>query len=235
MKEITLILISIFLMFSCSKDKEIEGTYKHKLCKYGPSCNYFDFNNDGTFCYNKISDRKQHKKFNGRWTLNNDTIYLVHNGFIQPDSTVVELTNNLKSNTTIISVNMLGSYEVGSKPDTLGVLWYVSLNGSKNYSQTDSLGNLEISKKHIDKIQIRDVFQNMGKKQLFRHKDSIFIIDAEVDEVKIYLSLRERESDDVKYMPKKFLKDDELLYPIDYTDDIEYLKRENNYYRLSEK
>jgi len=232
-----ILLLLIISISACSSpgsgDCELEGTYKHKSCKYASTCNYFEFFNDGTFRYNLILYSSQQKSFKGSWTLNKDTIHLKPYGFIFPDSTKVELLDNKESSKTNISINMLCGYEKGQKPDTLKVQWYVSLDGGIKYTSTDTKGNLSVKKQYIHKIKIRDIMQQMGQNKIFRNKDSIFEINAEVDEVNVFLALTERHPDELKYMPKKLFWKGHNLYPVDFINDIKYLKRERNYYQRS--
>ncbi len=234
MRNILLILI-IITLFSCNSKSTIEGRYKHKLCKTSLPCDYFDFFIDGTFIYNKILYSTQHKSFIGSWTIKNDTIKLEPNSYITPDSTKVELLDNKGSSETNISINMLGGYQTGEKPDNLKVTWYVSIDGGQKYTSTDTAGNLYIKKQYINEVRIKDIMQHAGGNKLFRNKDSTFTINSEVDEINIYLALTERYPDELKYMPKKLYLKSNKLYPVDYIKDVDYLNRENNYYKWTKE
>jgi hypothetical protein len=173
-----LFLLILITLSACSSDFQLEGTYKHKSCSFGSSCEYFEFFNDGRFRYNIISHTQSHDFFNGKWTRKADTIYLIPNKIIFPDSTVVETIVNKRDSKTNISICMLGGHEEGQKPDTSRVNWYVSLDGGDNYRSTDNSGNLSIKKQYIHKIKIQDIMEHMGQGKLFRHQDSIFYINA---------------------------------------------------------
>lgn len=230
MRNILILLLITF--YSCSEKTGIEGTYKHKLCSSSLSCEYFEFFKNGTFRYNKILETTQHKSFIGSWKIENDTVYLEPNSFITPDSTKVELLNNKNSSKTNISIGMLSGYQKGEKPDTLRVLWYVSIDGGIKYTSTDTAGNLTMKKQYIHDIKIHDIMQETAHTKIFRNKDSLFVINAEVDEINIYLALTERYPDELKYMPKKLYKKGNRLYLVDYIKDVDFLSRENNYYKM---
>ena len=230
MRNILLILI-ILTLSSCSTKSIIEGRYKHKSCKTSLPCDNFDFFNDETFIYHEILYSTQHKSFIGSWTIKNDTFNLEPNSYITPDSTKVELLNNKDGSKTNISINMLGGYQKGEKPDTLKVLWYVSIDGGHKYIMTDSIGNISIKKQYIHEIKIHDIMQETSNMKIFRNKDSVFVIDSEVDEINIYLALTERRPEELEYMPKKLYLQDNKLYPVDYIKDVKYLSREGNYYK----
>lgn len=232
-----ILLLLLITISACSRpgsgDYKLEGMYKHKSCKYGLTCNYFEFFSNGTFRYNIILQTSQHKSFNGSWTLSEDTIHLKPYGFLFPETTKVELLDNKESSQTNISISMLGGYEKGQKPDTSKVQWYIAFDDGVKYYGTDAKGNLSMKKQYIHKIKIRDVMQQMGQNKMFRNKDSIFEINAEVDEVNIFLSLTERHPDELKYMPRKLFGEGNKLYPVDYTKDIKQLSRAGNYYKRS--
>jgi len=223
------LLFFLIVLTACSSNSPFEGTYKHKICKYASTCYYFEFFNDGTFRYNVTGDMKRHKAFNGSWTFKQDTVYLEPEYFIFPDSTEVELLDNKESHKTDISISMLGGYENGQEPDTSRVMWYISLDGGTNYTSTDQMGKLSIKKQYIHKIMIRDVLQQMGQNQIFRHRDSIFEINAEVDEVNIFLALREKQPDELASMPRKLYWKGDNLIPVDFVNQSGH----NNYYTRS--
>ena len=226
---------TLFLLFisltACSDHSQLEGTFKHKHCKNTLTCEYFDFFNDSTFTYNKILHTSQHKSFNGSWTINKDTIHLKPYGFVFPDSSNLVLINDKETSKTNISINMIGGYERGQKPDTTKVQWYVSIDGGIKYSSTDKNGNLYIDKQYIKEVRIKDLMQHAGLNKLFRNKDSIFAINAEVDQINIFLALSERHPEELKYMPRKLFWKQNILYPVDFTQDVDNLKREKNYYK----
>jgi hypothetical protein len=223
-----LLLILLIALSACSNDIQFEGTYKHKSCKYALTCEYFDFFNDSTFTYNKILHTSQHKSFNGSWTINKDTVHLKPYGYVFPDSSNVVLNNDNETSKTNISINMIGGFERGQKPDTTKVQWYVSIDGGIKYKGTDTKGNLYIKKQYINEIRIKDIMQHAGQNKLFRNKDSIFIINAEADEINIFLALKERQPEELKYMPKKLYWKGNKLFPV-----YNHFPERGNYYKRS--
>lgn len=230
MKKI-LILLSITI-YACTKDYKLDGIYKFKSCNNTElTCDYFEIFKDGTFRYNIILDSKQHESFIGSWKIKQDTVFLELNPFVTPDSTNVLLLDNKCSSETNISVNMLSGYQEGEKPDTSKVQWYVSVDGGKKFISTDIKGNLSIKKQYIHEIKIHDIMQETAHMKIFRNKDSIFEINAEVDEIKIYLALTERYPDELDFMPKKLLWTGDKLYPIYCINNTIYKKKDGIYYR----
>lgn len=226
MRNILVLLIITLAACSNPVKYEFEGRYKHTYSDV-----YFDLFKDGTYRYTNVEDSNYQKSFNGTWKLKNNTVYLKPYDFIFPGSTKVELLNKEGSNKTKISINLLGGYEKGQEPDTLRTMWYVSINGNPEFTSTDRTGKISIDKQYIDKIEIKDKFQYSGLGKLFRHKDSILHINSKADEINIFLSISKRYPSEHKTMPRKLLWKDNVLYPIDYIEDIEFLRKSNNYYK----
>ena len=231
MKKFLLLLIVTF--YSCSTNAKLEGTYKFTNCGEDLDCNFFEFFENGTYRYNVILYTTQHKSFNGSWSLKNDTIFLKPYPYITPDSTKVELRDSYEDPKTNISINMLGTYEQGQKPDTLKVQWFVSLDNGVNYMSTDTLGKLSINKQYIRKIKIQDIMQHTSNSKLFANKDSIFEVNAKVNNINIYMALPEKYPEELEAMPRKLLWKENTLYPIDFEDNIIRLVSTRNYYKRS--
>lgn len=231
MKKIIFLLIIAF--YSCSTNAQIEGTYKYSSCGDALNCNYFEFFENGTYRYNVILYTTQHKSFNGSWSLKNDTIFLKPYAYITPDSTTVELRDSNDDSKTDISINMLCSYEQGQKPDTLRTQWYVSLDNGINYMSTDTLGKLSVNKQYIRIIKIQDIMQHTNNFKLFANKDSIFNVNAKVNNINIYMAMPERYPEELEAMPRKLLWKESIIYPIDFDENINRLVRMRIYYKRS--
>jgi len=230
---IVLILLLIVAFYSCSTNTKLEGTYKYTSCGEALDCNYFEFFENGTYRYNVILNTTQQKSFNGSWSLKNDTIILNPYPYIFPDSTKLELLNNIGDSKTNISINMLVGYEKGQKPDTLKVRWFVSLDNGANYVSTNDSGTLTINKHYIHKIKIRDIMQQSSNFKLFANKDSIFDVNAEVNNINIYMALTDRHPDELEFMPRKLFWKGNTLYPVDFDTNLIRLVSTRNYYKLS--
>lgn len=231
MKKIFLLLI--IALYSCSSNTKIEGTYKYSSCGDALNCNYFEFFENGTYRYNVILYTSQHKCFNGSWSHKNDTIFLKPYAYITPDSTRIEIRDCNDDSKTEISINMLGSYEQGQKPDTLRTQWYVSLDNGVNYISTDTLGKLSVNKQYIQKIKIQDIMQHTNNFKLFANKDSIFNVNAKVNNINIYMAMPDRYPEELEAMPRKLLRERNILYPIDFDENINRLDRMRIYYKRS--
>lgn len=225
-----ILILGLIVLTACSDNLKLEGTYKDKSCGITLTCSYFEFYKDGNYRYNYITQSKYHKKFNGLWELNGDTVYLKPHPYIFPDSSTVEILDSMNSPTTTVSVNMVGGYEKGQEPDTTRVQWYISFDDGKEFTSTDQNGKLIIEKQLIKSIIIQDLLQNMGGGRLFRHKDSIFEINSEADEINIFLALTRRVPDEIKDMPKKLYWEGNKLYPVDFVKNINSLWWNRNYY-----
>lgn len=70
---------------------------------------------------------------------------------------------------------------------------------------TDTLGKLSVNKQYIRIIKIQDIMQHTNNFKLFANKDSIFNVNAKVNNINIYMAMPERYPEELEAMPRKLL------------------------------
>ena len=75
MTKLLLFISFLFTLTSCNRN--ITGTYKHKICSVGPNCFIIIFDKDSSFEYKYFQDVLDSGTIKGKYTYHDDTIQLM--------------------------------------------------------------------------------------------------------------------------------------------------------------
>lgn len=223
-------VITIFLI-SFNLNAQVEGKFKHKICKYGPNCFVFKFDINGTFEFIYSQDILGSGTLTGKYVKVKDTLKLTPDKVFFSHPTEIIETENSDSKTTKIVVKYQRASKKGEEK-TENFECYLSINDEK-YLKTDQNGTLIIPKIKINKIQIKDIFEiELKSEPLVKLTETIFYPKLD----KNYIELLTSESDEgidlamSSWMTKLLLIKGRKLFPISFEPEEAYLGKEKTYY-----
>jgi hypothetical protein len=228
MTKITTILI---IIISFNLNAQIDGKFRHKICKYGPNCFVYKFNQNGTFEFDYSQDILGSGTLIGKYVKTNDTIKLVPDKeYYSTPSKIIETNfKDLKSNQ--ISIILQRASKKG-KEQIENLEWYVSINDGE-YIKTNQNGILILPKTKINKVQIKDVLEVEVKTDAFyKLTETIFYPKSNNNNIEIYASESDIEINSAmsEWMTKLLLLKGEKLFPITLEPEEAFLGKEKNYY-----
>ncbi|WP_418603346.1 hypothetical protein [Hwangdonia sp.] len=225
--------IQIFiLLISLTLSAQISGKYKHEICKYGPNCFVYKFNENGTFEYQYHQDILGSGTLTGNYQKVGDTLKLSPDKVLYASKSKIMESDYQESDSTKIQIILQRVARKGEK-DIDSLDWYVSVNDGK-YLKTDENGILIIPKTKVNKIQLKDIFQiELNSKPLLKLTDSIFKPKTEKNGIEIYASESDEYTDLLitEWMTRTLLIKGRKLYPLEFEPEVGYLGTEKTYYK----
>jgi hypothetical protein len=225
-------LLFIFTLFiNFSLNAQIEGTFKHNICKIGPNCFVYQFFKDGTFKYIYHQDILGSGELTGKYLKTKDTLKLTTDKFIFSKESKLLEQEYTEKDSTKIAVKLQRATEKG-KEDTQFWEWYISINGGK-YLKTNSNGVLIIPRIKIEKIEIKDILEiELPETVPFKLVDSVFYTTSEKNSYEIYAAEDGTEIDlgITAWMTKMFILKGKKLFPITFEPEETYLGKKKTFY-----
>ena len=233
MKSIIKILFSLLISFNLNA--QINGKYRHTICKYGPNCFAFNFKLDGTFEFAYSQDILGSGTLTGKYLKVKDTIKLTPDKvFFSQPSEVLE-TENSDSKSIRIEIKNRTASKKGEE-NTENFECYISINNA-NYVKTDQNGIYNCPIIKINTIKVKDIFEvELNSEPLTKFTEVVFYPKTEKNNIEIFLS----ESDEgidlamSSWMTKVLLIKGRKLYPVSFEPEQAYLGREKTYYEKIE-
>ncbi|WP_291099854.1 MULTISPECIES: hypothetical protein [unclassified Flavobacterium] len=228
MTKITTILI---IIISFNLNAQIDGEFRHKICKYGPNCFAYKFNQNGTFEFDYSQDILGSGTLTGKYLKAKDTLKLTPDKeyFSAPSKIIETDYKDLKS--TKISIILQRACKKG-KEEIENIEWYVSINDGE-YIKTDKTGILILPKTKINKVQIKDFFEIEVKADaLYKLTETIFYPKSDNNNIEIYASESDIEINSAmsEWMTKLLLLKGRKLFPITFEPEEAFLGKEKTYY-----
>ncbi|MCL9770174.1 hypothetical protein NAT47_07075 [Flavobacterium sp. HXWNR69] len=225
-----LIKLIIFLI-SLNLNAQIEGKFKHKICKHGPNCFVFKFDKNGTFEFIYNQDILGSGSLTGKYTVVKDTIKLTTDKVFFSQPTRIIETENSDSKTTKIAVKIQRASKKGEE-ETESMECYISINDG-DFFKTDHNGMLIIPKMKINKIQIKDIFEiELKSEPLIKLTETIFYPKFDKNSIEIFTSENDEGIDLAmsSWMTKLLLIKGKKLFPLTFEPEEVYLGKEKTYY-----
>ncbi len=225
------ILFPFTLFLSFNLNAQIDGKFRHNICKFGPNCFIYKFNKNGTFDFEYHQDILGSGNLTGRYIKVGDTLKLTPDKVLFSAKSKLVEENYEKPDSIKISVKLQRASKKGQE-DIQIEEWYVSINDSA-YIKTNSAGFLILPKIKIFKIQIKSVldykFPEIGGVKLI---ESIFYPKSEKNSFEIFASESDVEIDlaITQWMTKLFIIKRRKLIPITFEPEQAYLGKEKTFY-----
>ncbi|UZR99389.1 hypothetical protein [Chondrinema litorale] len=221
------------LLTSLCSIAQIDGKFKHNICKYGPNCFIYKFNTNGTFEYEYHQDILGSGTLTGTYKVIEDTLKLTPGKVLfESESKIVEKDYSIPDSTRI-QIFLQRAAPKG-EINIARFHWYISINDGE-YLSTNENGMIVIPKTKVEKIQLKDIFQIELKSPelLLTLTDSIFRPKTDKNDIEIFAS----ESDEnidlavTEWMTKTFLLKGRKLYPLTFEPEVGFLGNDKTYYK----
>ena len=140
----TKIAIILIIIISFNLNAQIDGKFRHKICKYGPNCFVYKFNQNGTFEFDYSQDILGSGTLTGKYLKVKDTLKLTTDKeyYSAPSKIIESEYEDLKL--TKISIILQRASKKG-KEEIENLEWYLSINDGE-YIKTDQTGILFLPK-----------------------------------------------------------------------------------------
>ncbi|WP_128414690.1 hypothetical protein [Flavobacterium sp. Root901] len=223
------VYIFILLILSFKSNAQIEGKFRHQICKVGPNCFGYRFYKNGFFEFHYSQDVLGRGIIKGKYLKVSDTLKLIPDKVYFSKPTTVLETYGKDLSSIKISIVWQRTFKIGEIEEDIKTKWYVSINDGE-YTETDEEGILIVPKTEIKKIKIKDLFRSNDDSGLVQ--DS-FLLNTDKNNIEIFVS----ESDVVdknpmtSWMTKKLLIRGRKLYPITFEAEEAYLGKKKTYYK----
>lgn len=226
MRVITLILV----IFSLKLNAQIDGKFRHEICKVGPNCFAYQFYKNGVFEFHYSQDILGIGIIKGKYLKVKDTLKLTPDKVYFSRPTKVLETDDGNLNSTRISIVYQEVSKIGETGEDSKIQWKVSINDGE-YIETDQSGVLILPKTEIKKIKIKDFFYlNDDKSGLI---ENTFYPKLNTNDIEIFVSESGAEDKNpmVTWMTKLLFIKGRKLYPITFEAEQAYLGKEKTYYK----
>ncbi|MDQ6529079.1 hypothetical protein [Flavobacterium sp. LHD-85] len=226
MKVITLILV----IFSLKLNAQIDGKFRHEICKVGPNCFAYQFYKTGTFEFHYSQDILGRGIIKGKYLKVKDTLKLTPDKVYFSRPTKILETNDRNLNSTRISIVYQQVYKIGESGEDSKIQWKVSINDGE-YIETDQSGVLILPKIEIKKIKIKDFFHLDDDKSGL--VENTFYPKLDTNNIEIFVSESDAEDKNpmVSWMTKLLFIKGRKLYPITFEAEEAYLGKKKTYYK----
>lgn len=227
MKLITL----IFVILSFKLSAQIDGKFRHEICKVGPNCFGYQFYKNGSFEFHYSQDILGSGIIKGKYLKIKDTLKLTPDKvyFSRPTKVLENEYNDL--NSTRISIVCQRVTKIDEVGEDYKAGWYVSINDG-DYIKTNEEGILILPKINIKKIKIKEIFQITDDKKSGLTENT-FYPKSDKNNLVIFVSesdIEERNPMSV-WMTKLLLINGKKLYPVTFEAEEAYLGKKKNYYK----
>jgi hypothetical protein len=196
----TKLLTALFLFIivtSCNRN--IIGTYRHKICNVGPNCFILTFHKDNFFEYKYFQDILGSGTIKGNYFFHNDTIRLEP---AKDTSEIVPYFRSYTSNDTNLSIKVFVWFANKEMPSLGG---QVILNDSLKL-KLDLDGRVQYEKIKVSRVKVI-----LGMNETLR--DSIFQINSNDNNIEIHtVEVPVMET----WIPKVYIKKGKKIYPLQF-------------------
>jgi len=226
-----IIKIAFSLLISFKLNAQINGKFRHKICKYGPNCFVFNFKSDGIFEFSYSQDILGSGTLTGKYVKVKDTIKLTPDKVFFSQPSELRETENADSKSIRIEVKNRKASKKGEET-TENFECYLSINETE-YVKTDQNGIYICPKIKINSIKIKDIFEiELKSAPLIKLTKTIFYPKTEKNNIEIFTSESDEDIDLAmsSWMTKLFLLKGRKLFPISFEPEEVYLGKEKTYY-----